>query len=62
MSKKTANERVFQGELWKVVSGIIQEAPELRFSKITQEENIGVNKARFADGLLYSSSDVPIIQ
>jgi len=56
--KKQANERTFQGILFKVISEIITENQELNFAQITQEENIGVGKIqRFADGLLYSALD-----
>ncbi len=55
--KKSANERTFQGELFKIIERIITQEKEIHFEKITQEENIGVGpKQRFADGLLYSSA------
>ena len=57
MAKKSANERTFQGELYRIISKILIEKEDIKFNKITQEENIGVGKARFADGLLYSSID-----
>ena len=57
MAKKSANERTFQGELYRIISKILVRKEDIKFNKITQEENIGVGKARFADGLLYSSID-----
>ena len=54
----SANERTFQGELYRMINDILQGQEEIRFSKITQEENVGKKgEARFADGKLYSSSD-----
>lgn len=54
-----ANERTFQGELLQIVSGILSNSEQIKFSKITQEENIGTKgKSRFADGLLYSSENI----
>jgi len=57
MAKKSANERTFQGELYRIINKILAEKEDIKFNKITQEENIGVGNARFADGLLYSSID-----
>lgn len=55
----SANERTFQGELYRMINEILQGQEEIRFSKITQEENVGKKgEARFADGKLYSSSDI----
>jgi len=55
--KKSANERTFQGELFKIIERIITREKDIHFEKITQEENIGIGgKQRFADGLLYSSA------
>ncbi|MEP7377793.1 MAG: N-6 DNA methylase [Chitinophagaceae bacterium] len=52
----TANERTFQGELYRIINGILSSDGHIGFSKITQEENIGIKgKARFADGKLYSN-------
>lgn len=54
-----ANERTFQGELFQIISGILSSNKDIKFSKITQEENIGTKgKARFADGMLYSSENI----
>lgn len=56
MAKKSANERTFQGELMRMINKIISDDTSLGFSKITQEENVGVKgKAKFADGILYSA-------
>ena len=55
--KKSANERTFQGELFRIIAKILLEEKEIYFEKITQEENIGTGSTqRFADGLLYSSA------
>ncbi|MFL5763896.1 MAG: class I SAM-dependent DNA methyltransferase [Bacteroidia bacterium] len=52
----SANERTFQGELYRIINDIISGDSEINFTKITQEENVGTKgKARFADGKLYSS-------
>lgn len=54
----SANERTFQGELYRIINGILASDDDISFTKITQEENVGVKgKARFADGKLYSSSN-----
>ncbi|MDQ2718194.1 MAG: N-6 DNA methylase [Bacteroidota bacterium] len=54
----SANERTFQGELYRIINDTLQGQQEIQFSKITQEENVGKKgQARFADGKLYSSSD-----
>jgi len=54
----SANERTFQGELYRIINGILSSDDAIQFSKITQEENVGTKgKARFADGKLYSSSN-----
>jgi len=55
--KKRANERTFQGELFRILNSIISLNENIHFSKVTQEENVGLNKNRFADGILYSSHD-----
>ena len=57
MSKKSANERTFQGELYRIIAKILEKNTAIKFKGITQEENIGVGNARFADGLLYSAID-----
>ena len=54
----SANERTFQGELYRIINNILDKEESILFSKITQEENVGrKGKARFADGKLYSSRD-----
>ncbi|MGB1205248.1 MAG: HsdM family class I SAM-dependent methyltransferase [Chitinophagales bacterium] len=54
----SANERTFQGELYRIINNILEKEESILFSKITQEENVGrKGKARFADGKLYSSKD-----
>ena len=54
----SANERTFQGELYRIINNILDKEESILFSKITQEENVGQKgKARFADGKLYSSRD-----
>ena len=57
MIKKSANERTFQGELYRIISKLIEENENIKFSKITQEENVGIENTRFADGKLYSKVD-----
>jgi hypothetical protein len=53
-----ANERVFQGKLLSLINRICNENPEIGFSQITQEENVGTSSgAKFADNKLYSSLD-----
>jgi len=53
----SANERTFQGELFRIINNIISADENIKFTKITQEENVGQKgKARFADGKLYSST------
>ena len=53
-----ANERTFQGELYRIINNILAINPEISFSKITQEENVGTKgQARFADGKLYSNEN-----
>jgi len=58
MVKKTANERTFQGELYRIINQILEKNKNIHFTKMTQEENIGIGNARFADGLLYSKIDI----
>lgn len=57
MSKKRATERTFQGELYRIINKIVENNPDLNFNKITQEEQVGINNSRFADGKLYSKQD-----
>jgi len=57
MMFETPNERTFQGILWNVVNKILDEDMSISFSRVTQEQNIGVGEARFADGLLFSRTD-----
>jgi methylase of polypeptide subunit release factors len=53
-----ANERTFQGELFRIINSILEKNNDIGFDKITQEENVGVKRApRFADGKLYSNKD-----
>ncbi len=55
MVKKNANERVFQGELYRIINKILDKNSEISFDKITQEEQVGQKgHSRFADGKLYS--------
>lgn len=58
MPEITANERTFQGILWNKVNELLKEEKEISFSHILQEQNIGVEGARFSDGLLYSEKDI----
>jgi len=60
MSEPTANERTFQGILGSLINQILSEDESLKFTQITQEENIGVSHARFSDLLLYSKIDASI--
>lgn len=54
----SANERTFQGELYRMINEILKGEEEIQFSRITQEENVGkIGEARFADGKLYSSTN-----
>lgn len=58
----SANERTFQGELYRMINEILKENPALKFQKITQEENVGKkSEARFADGKLYSRKGKKIV-
>ena len=54
----TPNERTFQGILWNKINDLLKDEKEISFSHIHQEENIGVEGSRFADGLLYSEKDI----
>lgn len=51
------NERTFQGKLWYLINSILDTSDQYNFKEILQEQNIGVDDSRFADGLLYSSKD-----
>src|SRR5258708_3227545 len=53
----SANERTFQGELYRIINRLLVENENIKFSKITQEENVGVGEARFADGKIYSKAN-----
>ena len=53
----SVNERTFQGELYRIINNLLVENENIMFSKITQEENVGVGEARFADGKIYSRAD-----
>ena len=54
----SANERTFQGELYRMINDLLQGQEEIQFSRITQEENVGKKgEARFADGKLYSRTN-----
>ena len=58
---KQANERVFEDVFFGCIGRHIESNPNLKFSKILQEENIGGDgKNRFADGILYSSVNTNI--
>ena len=57
MAEITANERTFQGILWNKINELLNEAKDISFSHILQEQNVGVDNARFSDGLLYSDKD-----
>ncbi|HRQ54351.1 MAG: SAM-dependent DNA methyltransferase [Ignavibacteriaceae bacterium] len=57
MQEPKSNERTFQGIIWNVVNNILEKDDSISFSRILQEQNIGVDESRFADGLLESSSD-----
>lgn len=51
----SVNERTFQGELFRIINNALVEQEEIKFLKITQEENVGKKgQARFSDGKLYS--------
>lgn len=54
-----SNERTFQGILLNAINIICKENPDLNFSRVTQEEQVGVKGlSRFSDGILYSSLDI----
>jgi hypothetical protein len=57
MQESKSNERTFQGILWNTVNKILDEDTRISFSRVTQEQNIGVDEPRFADGLLFSRTD-----
>lgn len=58
MQEPTANERTFQGIIWNVVNNILDVNTDISFSRILQEQNVGVVGSKFSDGLLYSRIDV----
>jgi len=58
MQEPKSNERTFQGIIWNVVNNILDKDENISFSRILQEQNIGVGESRFADGLLESSLDI----
>lgn len=52
---KTANERTFQGELYRIIHTILAENPDNQFDKILQETQVGAGgKSRFSDGVMVS--------
>jgi len=53
----TSNERTFQGILLNTINSLLKDSDKYLFKQIVQEQNIGVDTARFADGLLYSNID-----
>ncbi len=53
-----SNERTFQGVLLNQINTLITSNDKISFSKILQEQNVGVGNARFTDGALYSSVDI----
>ena len=58
-SKKSANERTFQGIFLSITNKILEQEENILFKNFNQEQNIGQNKQqRFADGLLTSRKDV----
>ena len=58
MVQKRANERTFQGELFRIINKLLDDNPDIDFNKITQEEQVGYGGlSRFADGKLYSKKD-----
>lgn len=58
MQDTKSNERTFQGIIWNVINNILDKDETISFSRILQEQNIGVGESRFADGLLESSLDI----
>ena len=51
----TANERTFQGELYRIIHKILAENPEIQFEKVLQETQVGTGgQSRFSDGVLIS--------
>ncbi len=53
-----SNERTFQGILLNAINNICKENSDFNFSRITQEEQVGIKgTSRFSDGILYSSLD-----
>ncbi len=56
---KTANERTFQGELYRIIHTILSANPDNQFEKVLQETQVGTGgKSRFSDGVLISKTDV----
>ena len=56
---KTANERTFQGELYRIIHTILAANPDNQFEKVLQETQVGTGgKSRFSDGVLISKNDV----
>jgi type I restriction enzyme M protein len=58
MQAPKSNERTFQGIIWNVFNNILDKDENISFTRILQEQNIGVGESRFADGLLESSLDI----
>lgn len=58
MQETKSNERTFQGIIWNVFNNILDKDENISFSRILQEQNIGIGESRFADGLLESSVDI----
>lgn len=57
-SSISPNERTFQGILLNKINELLKDEQEISFSHILQEQNVGVEGARFSDGLLYSEKDI----
>lgn len=54
----SANERTFQGELYRIINQILVNDNTIDFLKVTQEENVGTKgHAKFSDGQLKSKVD-----
>lgn len=58
MQEPKSNERTFQGIIWNTINSILNDNESISFSRILQEQNVGVSGSKFADGLLYSSIDL----
>jgi type I restriction enzyme M protein len=55
---KTANERTFQGELYRIIHNILNENTDILFEKVLQETQVGTGgQSRFSDGIIYSKKD-----